>query len=190
MLEFDADAMLSIALRHDERKAFDIIFTRYYSRVKQFVRGFCGDEYEAENITQDIFMKLWVQRDRIPAIETLDAYVYMMAKNAALNALKRMVRERRGMAESMEVADKANMEEALYSKELMEIVHRHIGQMPPQRRRVFTMSRIDGLKNEEIAERLNISKRTVETHISAALSELRRLMLLAVVEILVHHLLN
>src|SRR3712207_8609368 len=80
MLEFDADTVLSIALTHDERKAFDMIFTRYYPRVKQFVLGFCGDEYEAENIAQDIFMKLWIQRDRIAAIETLDAYIYMMAK--------------------------------------------------------------------------------------------------------------
>lgn len=190
MLEFDADAVLSIALTHDERRAFDIIFTRYYPRVKQFVHGFCGDEYEAENIAQDIFMKLWIQRDKIPAIETLDAYVYMMAKNAALNALKRMVREQRSMAESLEVADNANIEESLYGKELMEIIHRHIDQMPEQRRRVFTMSRIEGLRNEEIAQRLNISKRTVETHISVALAELRRLMLLTVVEIMVHHLTN
>src|SRR3712207_4537745 len=190
MLEFDADTVLSIALTHDERKAFDMIFTRYYPRVKQFVLGFCGDEYEAENIAQDIFMKLWIQRDRIAAIETLDAYIYMMAKNAALNALKRMVREHRGPAESLEVEDNANIEESLYSKELMEIIHQHIDQMPPQRRKIFTMSRIEGLKNEEIAERLSISKRTVETHISAALAELRRLMLLAVVEIMVHHLNN
>ena len=56
--------------------------------------------------------------------------------------------------------------------------------MPPQQRRVFRMSRVDGLKNDEIAEALHISKRTVETHVTAALAELRRLVTLFVVEML------
>lgn len=183
-MDSDTNHIFSVAFTHDERKAFDMVFTRFFPRVKRFVMGFCGDEYEAENIAQDVFMKLWVKRSHIASVENLDAYIYAMAHHAALDALKSVALRSHADVEGSEIADETCVEDAIYSRELHEIIHRQIEKMPPQQRRVFRMSRVDGLKNDEIAEALHISKRTVETHITAALAELRRLVTLFVVEML------
>lgn len=161
-----------------------MIFTRYYPRVKRFVMGFCGDEYEAENIAQDVFMKLWVKRHHISSVENLNAYIYTMAHHAALDALKSLALRGHATVEDSEFADETRVEDAIYSRELNEIINQQIEKMPPQQRRVFRMSRMDGLKNDEIAEALHISKRTVEAHITAALAELRKLITIFIVEMI------
>lgn len=180
----NTDRLLSLAFEHDERKAFDLIFTRYYSKVKRFAMSFCGDEFEADNIAQDIFLKLWLKRNDISGIENLESYIYAMVRNTSLNLLRNMARQTNIDGEDIDLADESDIEELVNSHELMDFVRRQIDLMPKQQRKVFTMSRIDGLKNEEIAEQLHISKRTVETHISAALATLRRLIVVAVLEIL------
>ncbi|PTL26729.1 RNA polymerase sigma-70 factor [Prevotella sp. oral taxon 820] len=180
--------MFSIAFDRDEKKAFDMIFIRFYPRVKRFVMGFCGDEYEAENVAQDVFMKLWMKRRHVSSVENLDAYIYAMARHAALDALKSVALRAHSAVEDSDIADETHVEDALYSHELREIIHRQIEKMPPQQRRVFRMSRMDGLKNDEIAETLHISKRTVEAHISAALVELRKFVTVFIVEMLLRQL--
>ncbi len=128
-------------------KAYDVLFTRYYAKVRNFVYAIVKDENEAEDIAQDIFLKLWIQRDKMEA----------------------------------GIPEENSLEEMIFSEELKAILENVISKMPDQRRRVFTMSRLQGMTNQEIAQSLNISKRTVETHISAALAQIRRVVTMAVI---------
>jgi RNA polymerase sigma-70 factor (family 1) len=174
--KLNTEDFLISALSKGDEHAFDVIFVNYFPKIKYFVLNFCKDENMAENITQDIFLNLWVRKQSLADIKNFKAYMFTIARNAALHYLKDSLREM-----STEVDDKIEDESAsvvdnMYREELEAMINAAVNKMPEQRRRVFVMSRIDGLSNSEIAKTLNISKRTVETHISLALSELRKVL--------------
>ncbi len=174
--KLDTEEFLISALSKGDEHAFDIIFVNYFPRIKYFVLDFCKDENIAENITQDIFLNLWVRKQSLADIKNFKAYMFTVARNAALHYLKDSLREMSTEVDEKIEDESASVVDNMYRDELEAMISAAVNKMPEQRRRVFIMSRIDGLSNYEIAKALNISKRTVETHISLALSELRKVL--------------
>lgn len=164
------------ALAEGNEKAFDALFVDYYPKVLRFVMCFCHDKSEAENIVQEFFMELWIKRERFIKIENLDNYLFISARNSAIHYVKQSLvcidEESACNVQSNYISG----EMKLCYNELYDFIMSEIDAMPEQRRRVFVMSRVDGLSDAEIAQRLGISKRTVETHISLALVQLKKLL--------------
>lgn len=164
------------ALSCDDMKAFDAIFIEYFPKIKRFLSGFL-DSTDAEDLSQDLFVKLWQNRSILIGIENLNAYLYRVAKNTLYSYLERTLKAETSPIETYsDISTSEALEETLFAKELEELIDLTIERMPCQRKTIFIMSRKEGLTNQEIAERLTISKRTVETHISAALSDIRKVL--------------
>lgn len=141
-----------------DHKAFDMLYIQYSPRLKHFLTGFIKNRDEASDMTQDIFYKIWTNRETISKVDSFKAYLFRMARNMIYDYYEHSL-----------------IEEELYARELSLLIDIAVEKMPPQRRNIFIMSRKDGLSNEEIAQRLNISKRTVENHMTQALAELRKI---------------
>jgi RNA polymerase sigma-70 factor (ECF subfamily) len=151
----------------------------YYPKVKSFITCFVKSETIAEDLSQDIFEQIWRQKDFLSNLKSLNAYIFRMAKNTAINCLNHQTIEENYVSSCVHLPE-YSMEEELYAKELELLIQLTVEKMPEQRRRIFEMSRIKNLKNAEIAEKLNISKRTVETHLNLAIKQIKEVVSLSV----------
>ena len=156
-----------------DMSAFQDLYYEYYGKTKSFLTGFLRDPIVCEDLTQEIFVKVWTMRHILPEVRSLNSYLYRMSKNVALNYLRSAAREVHGMAD---IEDDRILEDAISAKQKLKIVGSVISNMPLKRRSIFLMSRIFGIPNDQIAEQMNVSKKTVENHINLAGKELRRAM--------------
>ncbi|MDR2118400.1 MAG: RNA polymerase sigma-70 factor [Tannerellaceae bacterium] len=163
-------------LENGDHEAFNVLFTRYYPIVKSFLTGFIKNEDLASDMAQDIFFKVWINRESVSRIISFKAYLFRMARNMVYdyyehNAIKE--KYDRKQQEDTENRYSDRIEEELYARELSLLIDLAVDKMPSQRKRIFIMSRKEGFSNDEIAGQLNISKRTVENHITQALNDIR-----------------
>jgi RNA polymerase sigma-70 factor (ECF subfamily) len=163
------------AIRNGDVTAFEAAFRTYYRRLCAVVYAFVDSAETAEEIVQDLFLKIWRQRESLQITESLQAYLYQAARNASLNHLKhRRIESRwseRVRAEDPPVAPGADDE--LAEGELSRAIAAGIAALPERCRLVFTMSRHQGLSYAEIANTLGISVKTVEAQMGRALKSLR-----------------
>lgn len=171
----DIEYELLKAISRGDSKSFDQLFIFYFPKLKKFLSGFVSVE-EAEDLAQDVFVKLWNTRERLIWVENFKAYLYRIAKNTLYTYLdSNLNREYLEMSETTEVLSSESLEDLLLAKELEEIIDKRVELMPSQRKTIFCMSRKQGLSNDEIAKTLNLSKRTVEAHLYNALLDIRKI---------------
>jgi len=164
-------------------KGFKQIFETYYLRLVRFAGEYTGDKHEAEDIVQNVFLKLLEKRESLPPDTNLNAYLLAMVKNQCMDFLKHQqvihryyINRKAELQQEMEFnyyAVRKFDPDQMDIETLEQLVEKAIGELPEQCRKVFELSRYDGLKYREIAERLGISVKTVEAHISNALKILR-----------------
>ena len=159
-------------LRDGDSEALDILYLRYASKVRDFAFRLLKDRTDAEDVTHDIFLKIWEQRRGLGNILSFRGYLFRMTRNAVFNAYKHRQVEA-GAAESPAAPQ---TDDRVSTADLLEMIDLAVRNMPEQRRRVFCMSRYENMSYNDIAEALNISPKTVQYHISGALAELRKLL--------------
>lgn len=174
MNRFDDEIDLK-ALSMGDVKAFDKLFILFYPKVKSFLLSILNDEDESEDLSQDTFIRLWQNKQLLCDVNNLNAYIYQIVKHILYSHIEKckdvFMTEIEG---ATGIPSTDEVESLVYSHELEELLNKVIEKMPPQRKQIFCMSRKQGLSIEEISLCLGISKRTVETHISLALSALRK----------------
>jgi len=166
---------LIFRLRQGDQTAFELLFHFYYPGLVVYATQFTTDRMEAEEIVQDFFVRLWQRHQQLIPTDSLKSYLFLSVKNGCLNYLKHKKVEEKYIRQMAELSNQhlAYDPDLYIASELQEKVKNAIDLLPEKCREIFIMSRIQGLKNDEIATNLNISKRTVETQISKALKVLR-----------------
>lgn len=154
--------------------AFEQLFKQHYESLCRFAWGYTKDQDAAEEAVQDVFVRLWEKRNEIEATSTLKAYLYRSVTNHCLNVTKHnkvvQFHSEEVLATAQEQVEPAN---ALEVHELQQQIQHAISQLPEERRKVFLMSREEGLKYQEIADKLAISIKTVENQMGKALQFMR-----------------
>ncbi|RHJ93650.1 RNA polymerase sigma-70 factor [Bacteroides sp. AM07-16] len=163
-------------IKKGNKLAFSQLFRLYYPKIFSFIFQFLKDKQLTEEITQDVFMRLWINRENLNLDLSFDSYMFTIAKNIVLNYFKKKEVEQRYIDHTIQVFNTAHteVEEYFYFKDLLAIIEGAVNDMPSQQQKVFRLSREEGLMNAEIAKKLGISKRTVEKHISSSLKFLRK----------------
>lgn len=164
---------------HINIDVFHRLYNTYYDPLFQFVNLYAKDRYVAEDIVQEVFLKLWDRRDRI-RITHAKAYLFHMGRNAILNRI-RDTKERYYFLERLsETEDYENGCDVDHvpSDVLIEIVHDAINSLPPQCRVIFIMNRNQKMTYKQIAVVKGISRKTVENQIGIALKKIRSYVLL------------
>lgn len=155
-----------------DRASFEALFRLHYRPLCAFAMGYLKDGDKAEDLVQDLFFRLWLDREKVNITTSVKAYLYAAVRNRCLNAVKAGSRVR---ALNEELDDHLQEEERTEDEHTERIarVQAAIEALPEERRKVFKLSRYEGLKYQEIAERLGISVKTVENQMGSALKTLR-----------------
>jgi len=162
------------SLRSGQESAYDKLFRDYYRPLSVFAVKYVSDLDLAREIVQNLFVHLYENRSSLVITTSLESYLYQSVRNRCLNQIKQRKTQKEHLANYNSEQDGAeDLEATIRENELEHTIFKIIDSLPSQRKNVFMMSRVNGLSNSEIAEKLNISKRTVETHISHALKILR-----------------
>ena len=173
----DELVLIQLISQGDET-AFRKVFDHFNKKLFNYTFKITDDEDLAEEIVMDAFIKVWCNRHKLCDINCLDAYLFTLVKNQAFSELKRRAHEafiiKSLSKSSTEYHD--STEETVISNEYQQILNKAINQLPPQQRIVYGMSRDEGLKYEEIANQLKLSKNTVKSHLKKALSTIRVVM--------------
>lgn len=162
------------AFRYGSHEAFETVFVTYYNKTKAFIDGYIKSESDAEELTEDLFVNLWMNHHSLDTSKSFDSYLHTMARNAAINFLKHKYVHDTYLSNISGTEYGSTSEEDLIAKELGLLIEDVVEKMPAQRKQVYQLSRNEGLNNAEIAERLNTTKRNVESQLSLALKEIRK----------------
>jgi RNA polymerase sigma-70 factor (family 1) len=162
-------------IKSGDEKSFEVLFKTYYPVLSVYAKKYVYDLETGKELVQDLFVKLYENRENLQINTTLKGYLFKAVQNKCLTYISQSkLRERHIenvalLEREKEAVDIGYLEQT----ELEEKIYKSINELPDQCQKIFKMSRLEGIKNKEIAEELDISIRTVETQISKALKILR-----------------
>ena len=164
-----SDQELAKLLNKGSTDAFRTLYNRYGRRIYLFAFGYLKSDADAEELLQDVFLKLWEKRSLLDDQRNLKAYLFKIAVNAIYDFIRRKNIERAFIdfnASPKSFSDET-WQDVVYNDMLSQI-EGLMQRMPEQRRRIFKLSKVEGLSNDEIAIKLGLSKRTIENQLYRA----------------------
>lgn len=154
---------------------FKILFERFKKPVHDYIRTITGSDELAEEIAQEVFIRLWRKMGSYDEIENIDFYIFRIARNECMRYFKKAAVETHMLQELQKrmSAENNNVSEYINFKETEGLLDKAIASLSPQRQKVYLLSRRQGLRIEEIAAEMQISYNTVRNHLVEALRQIR-----------------
>ena len=163
-------------VKNGDMAAFDLVYRAYSKRLYRFVYGIIKTEIDAEEIVQEVFVKIWESHEKIDNFALFDSYLFTIAYNSTISLIRKKLSEKKYIQyiKSLQIPPQQKSAEINSDFEILsEKVNGLIGKLPPRQKEVFKLHRENKLTYRQIAEKLNISVNTVENHMSKALKFLR-----------------
>lgn len=175
MQNSDHENILIEGLAEGNVKIYDYIFHYYYSGLVLFAIKYVNNQAAAEDIVQDFFFKLWVDKEKLQVKNTLKSYFFTSIKNRCLDYIrKQQVRDKaKELIKAENLFENSDDNSLLVESELRDRIFEALNKLPEKCRHIFIMNRFEGLKPIEISVKEKISVRTVEGHIGKAMKILR-----------------
>lgn len=171
-----------LGLTEGSEKAFRLIMDHWYLRLYNFANGYLDHAENTKEVLQDVFLKLWDNRQKLAEQTNLNAYLFTLTRNRCIDLIRRerlMLQFRTDkqdeylrLTENFDALSDPILDD-LFALELQAEINRAVSGLPEQCRKVFIMSRTNGLKNKEISVSLELSEKTVESHLTKALKTIK-----------------
>ncbi|MDN5202172.1 RNA polymerase sigma-70 factor [Fulvivirgaceae bacterium BMA10] len=169
------DKGLIIKLRKGKIQAFDSLFRKYSGKLYSFIFSYTGSHEDTEDITQEVFFKVWQNRENLNPDLSFNAYIIVIARNLVLNLFKKRARGNKYIYLTSRASRVYNQtEDYIIFSELRYHSNVSVEKLPTRCKQIFMLSRQNGLSVKEIAEKLSISPSTVENQINKALKLIRK----------------
>ncbi len=173
-----SDTEIIRRIRQGDTGQFESLFRSSYVSMVRYAKRLVKDQDTAEEIVQDLFFRLWQDKEKIQIESSLNGYLFRAVHNRCLHWIDHVRVVERHIKDSSS-GQEASMEspiDAIYFKELQSKIVRIIEKLPDRCGRIFCMNRFEGLKYSEIAEKLSVSVKTVEADMGKALREFRKVL--------------
>lgn len=163
------------ALKDGNLWAFNELFDRYGNRLHRFAVAYLKSTENAQEIVQEVFLKIWNNREEISPDKSFESYLFTIAKNGILNTIRKSKSEQAYLNfAKLNPGKNVLLDEELDFNELERAYKNAVDQLSPRRKEIFLLSRVYSLSNAEIARKMNISVKTVENQMTSALAEVRK----------------
>lgn len=160
---------------NDDKQAFDKLYHLYYPKLYFYSKSFLKIDDGIDDILQEVFVKLWMNRHNIKRAETFNAFLYAITKNTLLNEIRSRLKTSEFQTKLFyqSIAEEFVTQNTVEFADMKQHIEQFIQRLPQKRQKVYRLSREEGLSNAEIAEQLGISVKTVEDHMTQALKFLK-----------------
>ncbi|MBS0029333.1 RNA polymerase sigma-70 factor [Chitinophaga sp. 22321] len=164
------DEILCKRIMERDETAFRELYEKYRDPIYGYTLKLCGLPDVASDAVQEVFMKIWLKREHLNPALSLKAYLFTSTRHYVFDYLKKAVHDKNFREHFLQLytEDTGAMEDILYTRQLETIKMTAIAQLPAQRQRIFRMSKMQGLSNQEIADHLGISVNTVRDQLVKA----------------------
>jgi RNA polymerase sigma-70 factor (family 1) len=159
---------LLLAVSQGDERAFTTLYNHYHQRLGLHIYRITKSAELAEEVVHDVFLKIWLNRETLADIDNFSVYLYVISKNAALNCLKRIAREKAVTTDLDLVLDQIPMMETQEEDYRYILIDEAIDRLPPQQRQAYLLARHERLTYAEVALRMGLSKETVKKYLQIA----------------------
>ncbi|MCJ8209754.1 RNA polymerase sigma-70 factor [Mucilaginibacter sp. RS28] len=156
-------------------RALRLLYDRYFNTLYNYVLKTLKDEGIAKEVVQDVFLKIWENRDSLANVDAPQAYIYAITRNKALDYFRRLVKD----AQLADIVEESNLksphaaDDRMNVSDLKGLILEALNKLSDQKQKVFKMSRYEDFSHDEIADQLNLSKSTIKNHLSETLRYLK-----------------
>jgi RNA polymerase sigma-70 factor (family 1) len=176
MTQYLDDKLIIKNLKEGDVLSFDNIFKKYNKKVYYFTLSYLKNKEEAEDVVQDVFMNLWKYRDQINESYVFSKYLFKITYNATCKKFRKQASDKKQLEEVQQnfiLEDNSTNLDIEYNN-LFETANLLIEKLPSRQKKIFLLNIKEQLTNEQIAQQLNISKKTVENYLAMAKTSLRK----------------
>jgi RNA polymerase sigma-70 factor (ECF subfamily) len=169
------DRELFQLIAEGDEAAFTQFFHRYTPRLKPFIFGIVKVDAIADEILQEVFLKVWTNKENLVHVKEPSSWLYRVASNLSIQQLRRQATEYKGLKEVLaaEGGNPDDLLQKLSAKELQELIHEAVEQLPWKRREIYLLTREESLSHKEIAGQLGLSVQTVKNQVTAAVKTIQ-----------------